>query len=63
MALEFENFLAIVGVFIVVSVFWACYTILGLVPPVKTKSTKYILLFERYLLLLNASEVTGLEQS
>ena len=44
-------------------VFWACYTILGLGPPVKTKLTKYIPLSGGYLLLLNAPEVTYLEQS
>ena len=55
--------LTIVGVKIVVSVFWVWHTILGLEPPVKTKLMKYIPWFEGYLLLLNAPEVTCLEQS
>ena len=52
-----------VEVKIVVLVFWACYTILGLGPPVKTKLMKYIPWPGGYLLLLNAPEVTCLEQS
>ena len=52
-----------VGVKIVVSMFWAWHTILGLGPPVKTKLMKYIPWPGGYLLLLNASEVTCLEQS
>ena len=52
-----------VGVEIVVLLFWACYTILGLGPPVKTKLMKYIPWPGGYLLLLNAPEATRLEQS